>query len=66
MDGTLILEQYTILVKIASFSRPFKNVGLKSILLLALPTLLGMAILILLHFYYGAVTCLDSTTSSIF
>jgi hypothetical protein len=66
MDGTLTLEQYTILIKIVSFLKPFKNIGLKSILLLALPMLLGMAILILLHLYCGAVTYLDFITSSIF
>jgi hypothetical protein len=66
MDGTLILEQYTILTKITSFSKPFKNIGLKSTLPLVLPTLLGIMILILLHLYYRAVTCLNSAISSIF
>jgi hypothetical protein len=66
MDSTLILEQYTILIKIISFLKPFKNIGLKLTLLLALPILLGMAILISLYFYYRVVICLNSTISFIF
>jgi hypothetical protein len=66
MDGTLILKQYTILIKIISFLKPFKNIGLKLTLPLALPTLLGMAILILLHLYCRAVICSDSAISFIF
>jgi hypothetical protein len=42
MDGILILEKYTIFIKIASFLRPFKNIKLKLILLLTLPILLGI------------------------
>jgi hypothetical protein len=66
MDGTLTLEQYIIFIKIASFSRPFKNVGLKLTLPLASPTLLGTAILILLHLYCGVIMCLNFVIYSIF
>jgi hypothetical protein len=66
MDGTLILKQYTILIKIISFLRPFKNIELKLTLLLTLFILLGMVILISLYLYYGAIICLNSATYFIF
>jgi hypothetical protein len=64
--NTLILKQHTILIRIISFSKSFKNIKLKLILLLALLTLLGMAILISLHLYCGVITCLDSIIYFIF
>ena len=66
MDSTLTPKQYTILIKIISSSRPFKNIKLKLTLLLTSPTLLGIAILISLYLYYGVITCLNSTTCFIF
>ena len=66
MDGTLILEQYTIFARITSFLRLFKNIKLKLTPLLALPTLPGIAILILLHLYCGVIICLNFTIYSIF
>ena len=66
MDSILTLKQHTILVKIASFLRPFENIRLKLILPLVLPTLLGIAILILLYFYYRAIIYLDFIICSIF
>ena len=66
MDSTLILKQYTIFIKIISFLKPFKNIKLKLILLLALPTLLNTVILILLHLYYGVIMCLNSIIYFIF
>jgi hypothetical protein len=66
MDSTLTLKQYTILIRIASFLRPFKNIELKLTLPPASPTLLGTAILILLHFYYRVIICLDFVICSIF
>ena len=66
MDGILTLEQHTIFIRIISFLRPFKNIELKSTLLLASPTLLGTAILISLHLYYGVIMCSDSVIYSIF
>jgi hypothetical protein len=66
MDGTLTLKQYTIFIRIVSFLRPFKNIGLKLILLLVLLTLLGTVILILLHLYYRVIMYLDSAIYSIF
>jgi hypothetical protein len=66
MDGTLISEQYTILIRIISFLKPFKNIKLKLILLLALFILLSMVMLILLYLYYGAIICLNSVIYFIF
>jgi hypothetical protein len=66
MDGILILEQYIILIRIVSFLRPFKNIELKSTLLLTSPTLLGIVILISLHLYYRVIMCSDSAIYFIF
>jgi hypothetical protein len=66
MDGILTLEQYIILIRIISFLKPFKNIGLKLTLLLILPILLGIVILILLYFYYGVIMCSDSVICFIF
>ena len=66
MDGTLILKQYTIFIRIVSFLKPFKNIKLKLTLPLILPTLLGIAILILLYFYCGAIICLNFVIYFIF
>jgi hypothetical protein len=66
MDGILTLEQYTILIRIVSFLRPFKNIRLKLTLLLALPILLGIVMLILLHLYHGAIIYLNSAIYFIF
>jgi hypothetical protein len=66
MDGTLTLKQYTILIRIASFLKPFKNIKLKLTLLLALPTLLGIVILILLYLCYRVIICLGSVIYFIF
>ena len=66
MDSTLTLKQYIILTKIISFLRPFKNIKLKLTPPPASPTLLGMAMLILLYLYYRAIICLDSAIYSIF
>ncbi len=66
MDGTLIPKQYTILIRIISFLRTFKNIKLKLTLPLALPILLGTAILILLYLYYGVTMYLNSIIYSIF
>ena len=59
MDSTSILKQHTIFIKIISFLKLFKNIGLKLTLLLALPMLLGTVILILLYFYCRVITCLN-------
>ena len=66
MDSTSILKQHTIFIKIISFLKPFKNIGLKSTPPLALPTLLGTAILISLHLYYGVIMYLNFIICSIF
>ena len=66
MDGTLILEQYIILIRIASFLRTFKNTGSKSTLPPVLPMLLGTAMSILSHLYCRVIMYLDSATCSIF
>ena len=66
MDGTSTPEQYTILVRIASFLGTFENVGLKLTPLPALPTLLGTVTLTSLYLYRGVITYLDSVTYSIF
>ena len=66
MDSTSILEQHTILIRIISFLKTFKNIKLKLTLPLASPILLGTAILILLHLYYGAIMYLDFIICSIF
>ncbi len=66
MDSILILEQYTIFIKIVSFLRTFKNIGLKLILLLVLPILLGIVILILIYPYYRVIIYLDSIIYFIF
>jgi hypothetical protein len=66
MDGTLILEQYTILIRIISFLKTFKNIKLKLTLLLASPTLLSIVMLMSLHFYYRVIMYLDSVICFIF
>ena len=66
MDGTLILEQHTILIRIASFLRTFKNAGLKSTPLPVLLILLGMVISTLSYLYYKVITYLDSIIYFIF
>jgi hypothetical protein len=60
MDGTLILEQYIILIRIISFLKTFKNTELKLTLLLALPILLGIVMSISSHLYYRVIMYLDS------
>ena len=60
MDGILILEQYTILIRIASFLRNFKNVRSKSTPPPVSPTLLGTAMSTSSYFYYRVTTYLDS------
>ena len=66
MDGISILKQYTILIRIVSFLKTFKNIKLKLILPLASPILLGMATLTLLYLYYGAIIYLDFAICFIF
>jgi hypothetical protein len=62
MDSTLILKQYTILVRITSFLKAFKNTELKLTLPLTLPTLLDTVMLILLYLYRGVIIYLNFIT----
>jgi hypothetical protein len=66
MDSTLILEQYTILIRITSFLKTFKNIKLKLTLLPTLPILLGIAILTSSYLYYGVIMYSDSAIYFIF
>jgi len=66
MDSILTLKQHTILIRIVSFLGAFENIGLKLILPLASPMLLGMAILMSLYLYCREIIYLDSIICSIF
>ena len=66
MDSTLILEQYTILIRIVSFLKTFKNIKLKLTLPLALPILLNIVMLILLYLYCGVIIYLNFVICFIF
>jgi hypothetical protein len=66
MDGILILKQHTILIRIISFLKTFKNTKLKSTPPPASPILLGIVISISLHLYYRATMYSNSVTYSIF